>query len=650
MSLVVTSNRKGSNEYERQSTDQAAYRYRNNLVYPIDIEPHSEVAVQSVKVNKNGLIKIDRGNRWFQWFNRNLRTDPEVRSVANSTGWPIMCGPDMFDDDTPDYVSLGDFVARMTEGMKEGFPHPDADKDNIKCEILTDTGTTGSGFKGFQLQYNYLPLSVAGNLPASNQFLQRIGANLTITDEVNSTRIACTGTVTPRVTNPNVALADVYPISHQNGEIIFDCAGLQNNPGAGQFGYNNDWMIGLQRATNNQDLRARFVRRAQDDISRNKQTFDFCICCEQLAAGGNRFMKLGHLITDPDGEGFQGIRPLSMKEIYYYENAGDDYDGGANWNSGGFITAPNSRYNMSTNTQEFDMFKFEVQNEKVIISALSSTGGGAATQDVWYVIASYDYAIGGTDATSRNFPKPAGQTCWNLYPKVVLSANGKHVDITNDYTGRDTGYTAYNPYADWYARMIRNGQSRYTLDVDTRYYNIFSYTVDTYVPKGNAGAGATMTMDGYENIVIVSPDTTYIPTGSANMGSLLGYLSRAVLDSATASDITDQQTQYQSDSPPDLSQASMFVRLDNFTQKSYNSGTGRPSKILYHLPRFDNSNRDVGTSLYYEPQERTYVKLNNTETIKLNEINISFCDSQERLVEDLTGQTIVCLHFRKSQK
>ena len=65
MSLVVTSNRKGSNEYERQSTDQAAYRYRNNLVYPIDIEPHSEVAVQSVKVNKNGLIKIDRGNRWF---------------------------------------------------------------------------------------------------------------------------------------------------------------------------------------------------------------------------------------------------------------------------------------------------------------------------------------------------------------------------------------------------------------------------------------------------------------------------------------------------------------------------------------------------------------------------------------------------------
>ena len=67
-----------------------------------------------------------------------------------------------------------------------------------------------------------------------------------------------------------------------------------------------------------------------------------------------------------------------------------------------------------------------------------------------------------------------------------------------------------------------------------------------------------------------------------------------------------------------------------------------------HLPRFDQSNREVGVGLYYEPQERVYVRLFNTEQLVINEFDLSICDSKDILVDDLSGQTIICLHIRPS--
>ena len=130
---------------------------------------------------------------------------------------------------------------------------------------------------------------------------------------------------------------------------------------------------------------------------------------------------------------------------------------------------------------------------------------------------------------------------------------------------------------------------------------------------------------------------------------MLGYNSHSVLDDTYAHTDTDNRTQYINDTTPELSDyGSMFVRLDNFTQTTYNGGTGRPSKILYHMPRFDSSNRDIGNSLYFEPHERSYIKFNNAEKLVLNELNISFCDNKERLIEDLVGQSIVVLHIKPS--
>ena len=57
MSLIICSNKTdGHNPLDRFSEDQAPFRFRNHLTNTLKLAPNSEVAVQSVKVNKDGLM------------------------------------------------------------------------------------------------------------------------------------------------------------------------------------------------------------------------------------------------------------------------------------------------------------------------------------------------------------------------------------------------------------------------------------------------------------------------------------------------------------------------------------------------------------------------------------------------------------------
>lgn len=65
------------------------------------------------------------------------------------------------------------------------------------------------------------------------------------------------------------------------------------------------------------------------------------------------------------------------------------------------------------------------------------------------------------------------------------------------------------------------------------------------------------------------------------------------------------------------------------------------------MPRFSNQGTEFG-ALYFEPNERTYVKLNNTNKIRVNDFQVAFCNSDETLAKSLTGKSIVVFHIRKS--
>ena len=70
--------------------------------------------------------------------------------------------------------------------------------------------------------------------------------------------------------------------------------------------------------------------------------------------------------------------------------------------------------------------------------------------------------------------------------------------------------------------------------------------------------------------------------------------------------------------------------------------------MLYHIPRFTNDGRQFG-DLFFEVGDRTYVDLNNTDTFMLNQLQVQITDKNERIVDDLVGDTIVVFHIRQKQ-
>ena len=93
--------------------------------------------------------------------------------------------------------------------------------------------------------------------------------------------------------------------------------------------------------------------------------------------------------------------------------------------------------------------------------------------------------------------------------------------------------------------------------------------------------------------------------------------------------------------------SSMFVRLKNQALNSYNANKGSISNIIYGCPRFDSRGNSTGT-LWYEPEERVYVKFNNVDKFVLNSIDIDIVDVNDKVIPNLVENTVIILHVKKN--
>jgi hypothetical protein len=675
MSLVVCSNNKDeTNLYDRNSLDQAPYRFRNHLTNPVILPPNSEVAVQSVKINKDSLIQTSPSDIWFQYFGERLDTSADPNKVDRSTSNPIMCSLlDLNRETKPLYLNLTDYIQRLTDGMRRGMPHPDIDMtttDGVASGTFAEVVRTGghSSAEFNNIRMNFAMLSSAGNGVYDPDSPGDIGLASTdwkfLTDaysqartmsvvldagDNNKMKVSCTADSIAGGGNNNVCWLNRNPVSHLGGVFEIDLTGLHSG-GANAESINIPFAIGLSRGTGNEFGQVAYLDRTAGDLSKNPHFYDFVVYGEQIRAGGEFFLRVGHSVLNPLEDTRETARPISMEEIIYYDNNdGSAFSGLTPWRAGDVVQAGTEGYNLSRNWAKFDRLRFIIDGEEVRVEMESSQGGanGAVVADTPVILTSYTEATENLSGQPINYPKPAGQTCWNLYPKVMIAGNGRSITI-DKYDGRAMTYQGTSTDADsvdssWYVRMVKEGDIRLCMELDTRYMYLMTDADNDYRPVPADDSDAFM--ENYHYVVILgNGEPHYTDTSRANLQARLGH-SRAVLTGTTGA------TQvYNSDLIPNLmDRSSLFIRLDNFTQTTFNSGTGRPSKILYQVPRFDSSNRETGLALYYEPHQRTYIKLNNTDEIALNEIHLSLCDNLERLADrGITGKTIVCLHFKQS--
>jgi hypothetical protein len=666
MSLVICSNNKDEvNLYDRNSLDQAPYRFRNHLTNPVVLPPNSEVAVQSVKINKDDLIQTSPTDIWFQFFGERLDTSADPTSVERSTSQPVMCSLlDLNRETNPMYLNIGEFVERLTDGMQRGMPHPDINMTTTKAEAKSTGGHTGAEFNSFDMTYAMRSSSDNGDYDPSDPtaigfasdnwkyLTDALSLGRTMNVETNPANdgkmeVECLTDSTVGGDNNNVCWLNTNPLSHLGGVLEVDITGLQVGSGSNPESINTAFAIGLSRGTGNDFGQVGYLNRTAGDLSDNPHFYDFVVYGEQLVPGGDFFLRVGHSVVDAIST--TPSQPLAMEEIIYYDDGdGSSFSAQTEWRAGVLVQSGTRGYNLSTNWGKFDRVRFTLDGEEVIVELVSSVGGagGNVVADTDYILTGYQDAISNA-GDSINYPKPAGQTCWSLYPKVMINTDGRTMTI-DKYDGRQMTYQgvvrdADNSDTSWYVRMVKEGTIRSALELDTRYMYDMTDADNDYIP-----VPADSGNDFYENynyvVILGNGEPHYVDTSRANMQGRLGH-SKSVLHGSPGTTQT-----YTSDGLPDLmDRSSMFVRLDNFTQISYNSGTGRPSKMLYQVPRFDSSNRETGTALYYEAMQKTYIKLNNSDEIALNELQLSLCDSQERLADrGLTGKTIICLHFRQS--
>ena len=678
MSLIVCSNNEEdvNNPYDRTSLDQAPYRFRNHLIDPLELPVNSEVAVQSIKCNKDGLIKVSPYDQWFQYFNVNVRTSATQTNTNLTTASPILCSPIDLTKIKGSYMNMDEFKDGMTDGMRLGFPHPDSDQteSGTHCAVsrVVKSGANSNEFEGFKMTYKYYGQegtahTSPGNQPTDWNYLSdgffkapNVVADRTMEiafddpANVTTTSIKALVDAKPGGGNQNCVWANQYPLSHMDGHLDFDLTKLKE--GATDK-LNGGWALGLTRGIRGKMGQIQYLDPEANTVSSNPHFFDVVVYGEQINNKGDFYMRVGHSAysVEQADDVIDEANPIGMKEVIYYDDgSGSSFSTKTKWLAGDLVTAGTQGYNLSTNTCKWDNLRFRLLNEKIHIEIMATAGGPNNAPGTYYTIC--DFAqVASQEALNSNIVKPMGMTCWNLYPKVLITKKDRSVKIFN-YSGMKTTWKGEGVFMDdsrrdWFCRMGKEGTLRYAMDIDCRKIFHFADSLPIYPQLGLSGAGADMTFNSYENIAILGDATPdYLYTQQANLQARLGWNSRSVLDSS-AGTVTNNKVVYYSDNVPDLlDYSSMFVRLDNFTQKSYNSGTGRPSKILYQVPRFDTSNRETGNALYYEPHQRTYIKLNNSAPVKLNELQLSLCDNDERLCsEGVVGRTVICLHFQESQ-
>ena len=227
-----------------------------------------------------------------------------------------------------------------------------------------------------------------------------------------------------------------------------------------------------------------------------------------------------------------------------------------------------------------------------IDTSITGYGDGSSGSGTWKILCSFNQDVIANwtyGETTSAFLPPINQNRWKLYPKAYIQKQNRTLKISK-WGGRKEadggGYVSgvYN----WWNRMWFEGSQDttcFTIDLNVAYDYTDSAPVDSIYEQGGVVSGRIVNLFPS---MILQPTERFLNTNGANMMSKLGFAD-SVLFHAEATSVGTKDT-YVGDKLPELSSdVGLFVKLNNFTQKSYNAGVGRPSKVLYVMPRFDNA-------------------------------------------------------------
>jgi len=594
MSLVVL-----SNQYDKKNEIlENPSKWRNFLTNSFTIKKDSQVAVNSVKIVKTGVYSIPESFFIYGYFNNTAYNDND-----NAGEYSILATILKEDRENRTDINVNTLANVLTNTIKYAFPHPNFQNSLTKATALLDANT--GEFNGIDYTLNYDgTLNNALNTLATDWDSFPVTVNVGIQGQPAPTISLDPNTQTISSTTGGEYNTLVYkkaPISLAGG--VFK-TNFPNKSGyfvgftrLGQFIPETNKYRSPYRTL---DIEVNVINPAKSKppntnlmkkILRVKP--DFIVYTR-----GNTVMEIAHITYD-------GERCILNVIDYYTHN-------------------PNIGNSPEVITASSQFIQFTCTGEQIIITGNLDNKG---------VKTFYSNALSNLSGSNL---KPIYAECWNLYPCVgindVSPFSIEVLELNNNLNFDYDSKTNFMKY-DLFQRYIAQGKIDLLnkLDLLTHQKSLTDFTrvSDVYT--------------NYKVSFILSPQNDL--TRNARGMKTLGF------DFGLVSDFTQAGSTWSIDSNTDIdivNSRALFVRLDNFNQLSYNAGVNRESKIIYSLPRFSNNGQDTG-SLFFEASEKTYIDLNNASDIDINSFDVSIVNEDETLA-DLTGKSIVVVHFREKPK
>jgi len=631
MSLIITSSLESSNLNE-------PYQYRNNIRNPLTIKKNSQIAVESVKIERSDLLDYANPVKTFFWFGERLETNasydeaisyiiPERNTIKNS-------------------LSPLDFAEEFQNNvLKPAFSlHPEIKSNSsITMKAVYDSGKL-SGFE-YKIPQFANP-DASSIIPPDDTPLQfTLGSA-----SYSGGEIEATSDNTHVQLQPNGDQGG--PLSLHNGSLTFSSITV-----------NDTFVCGLARPIVDDDDGDPFESFSgfEPPLGLGDLDTDFYDYAVEITdAGGIRAYHSVPHIQPGAGTNQQEPTQLGLREIIYYQK-----------NNGSFNANNGSNSSFATGTPipsaSLGDITFEAVGEKMKISV-----SGKTLVEVVKVNAS----------TKDQIPKPIGQTCWKMYPTVTLATESDSCNITNYTTRTSTDLHDNDPTNNWVSKCLfqHNG---YTVNDDGTITDFteepawlnaqeWPKTIDfkdcyqPYQPldddlPGSFYRGDTVrdykglqnnNIQDYENIFIMGQSDRYVKAPSyvndPNSAKTLGFTNLSInSDSGMIHTGGYHGASFVSASRPITTSAqSTFVRVPTLTHETYNFFTGNPSKILFQLPKFDNTGNESG-ALYYQNNDKSFIDLNNTTDIRVTDLDVHFVRKNEKFATDLTGSSEVVFVIRE---
>ena len=636
MSLVITSNTPKNEVGTTTEGINRAFSYTNHLQGTLRIPTDSQIAVQSVKINKTGNAMLNENNSKFGfyfgrsydiWADQNIFDDIKQDIFNNSLMIPAyIVGSD--DRDKNFELNTDDLAKQIQKSFRKVTNCPNL------CETSGITGgvenpgplvipirdSSAQGFSGFRWT-----LTQTNNASADKSSTTWTNFNETGTDTAPTVEGPFSIIGNPNTTEPICVIGTQYPLSLNGGH--FNCSlGTSADPSNEDY---EEFSIGLSRCNG---IGSEQAPEYWFDNGTSNIFFDWRVASvvSPLPAHlGRHEIRVYHSVFPGTADEAAGLTGM-IEEVefeYWNDKAGPRAPFDGDGNNG-----------MIWEDEEFGEVQFEITNERVTIILVGAAGDKTICTG----------QQGGGDSGGDQTIKPVCPTTRWLFPKLILPPT-KNM-IVDKFSGVPVKNYVYGACQDidWYNERNCDDDIEECSILDSALY--YAYTDSDILSVSDLfynqqGLSITGFMNCQAKIVSAPSSNYYNGETGLNSQYIFGYRNNADASPITGDNGGGVITFESSSLPVLVSKESIFVRLKNLAINSANFSKSAMSNILYHVPTFSNSGAETG-SLHFEPAEMVYLNLNNTEDLFESTMEVDLVYGDETLCVDLSGKSVVVFHVR----